>query len=122
MARMSIAEFHKMKNLGGSKYRNEKTSHAGTVFDSKKEAAYARTLDSMMKAKDPADRVVYYDIQVEFPIVIRGKKCFVYKADFKVIYADGHEEIVDVKGMRTPVYRLKKKCVEAEYGITIVEV
>jgi hypothetical protein len=27
-----------------------------------------------------------------------------------------------VKGMRTPVYRLKKKMVEAQYGIKITEV
>ncbi|MBU6390533.1 DUF1064 domain-containing protein, partial [Patescibacteria group bacterium] len=39
----------------------------------------------------------------------------------KVIFGDGREEIVDVKGMKTAVYRLKKKLVEAQYGIKIIE-
>jgi hypothetical protein len=30
--------------------------------------------------------------------------------------------VEDVKGMRTPMYRWKKKHVEAQYGITITEV
>ncbi|MNC74776.1 hypothetical protein D3C75_1261930 [compost metagenome] len=32
-----------------------------------------------------------------------------YKADFLVTYADGHQEIEDVKGYKTAVYQLKKR-------------
>lgn len=32
-----------------------------------------------------------------------------YNADFLVTYTDGHQEIEDVKGMRTAVYQLKKR-------------
>ena len=32
-----------------------------------------------------------------------------YTADFVVEYADGRVEVIDVKGMRTDVYKLKRK-------------
>lgn len=53
---------------------------------------------------------------------MNGKKICKYIADFRVTYADGRIEVVDVKGVRTGVYRLKKKLVEAQYGIIIIEV
>jgi hypothetical protein len=38
-----------------------------------------------------------------------------YKADFLVTYADGHQEIEDVKGFSTPVYKLKKRMFMIKY-------
>lgn len=63
------------------------------------------------------------DLQPRFPIVIKGQHVFTYVADFR--YRDeetGEIVIEDVKGYTTPIYNLKKKCVEAEYGIEIREV
>ena len=79
-------------------------------------------LDYMRKATSPRDRVVEWVPQMPFQVILNEKKICKYIADFKVTYADGRVEIVDVKGVRTDVYRLKKKLVEAQYGITIVEV
>jgi hypothetical protein len=45
----------------------------------------------------------------------------IYRADFAYRTADG-TVVEDVKGVRTALYRWKKKHVEAEYGVTIVEV
>jgi hypothetical protein len=45
----------------------------------------------------------------------------VYKADFRY-QENGLVKVEDVKGMRTVVYRLKKRIVEGQYGITITEV
>ena len=45
-----------------------------------------------------------------------------YVADFKVIYNDGHEEIEDVKGMETPVFRLKEKLFKADYPDVVLRV
>jgi hypothetical protein len=45
-----------------------------------------------------------------------------YVADFR--YRKGPKGILvieDVKGMKTPVYRLKKKWFEAQYGLSITE-
>ena len=38
-----------------------------------------------------------------------------YKADFVVQYTDGHEEVVDVKGVKTRVYINKKKQLLEKY-------
>jgi len=47
----------------------------------------------------------------------------VYVADFLVTYADGRKEIVDCKGVRTSVYRLKKRLFAEKYPeLTIKEV
>jgi len=105
-----------------SKYRNVQTEYKGLKFMSKKEAEYAMQLDYMRKATSPRDRVVEWVPQMPFQVILNEKKICKYIADFKVTYADGRVEIVDVKGVRTDVYRLKKKLVEAQYGITIVEV
>lgn len=89
---------------------------------SKREAGYARTLDALKHAKDPKERVISYETQVPFQIEINRIKICKYLADFKVLYKDKHIEIIDVKGFRTEIYRLKKKLVEAQYGIIIKEV
>lgn len=94
----------------------------GVVFDSKLEMNYYKHLVLLMKAKDPKERVISIGLQVEFPIFIRGKKVFSYMLDFRVDYADRRIEYVDVKGIRTQIFILKKKCVEAEYGIKIKEI
>lgn len=57
-----------------------------------------------------------------FPVTINDIKVFTYRADFRYFTAD--EWVVeDVKGLLTPIYKLKKKIVEAHYpGVKIVEV
>lgn len=105
-----------------SKYRNIQTEYNGFKYMSKKEAEYAMTLDSLKRATNKKDRVISFEKQIPFQIEINGIKVFKYIADFKVFYADDRVEIIDVKGVRTDVYRLKKKCVEAQYGIKIIEV
>lgn len=105
-----------------SKYGNRRTEYDGVLYDSKAEAEFARTLDICRKASKESDRVVSWERQVAYVVEIKGKKIFTYKADFKVRYADGSEKVYDVKGVRTAVYRIKKKAVEAQFGIEIVEV
>ena len=45
-----------------------------------------------------------------------------YVADFLIVWADGNVTVEDVKGMKTPEYKMKKKQVEAIYPITIKEI
>lgn len=104
-----------------SKYHNQRTMYNGTSFMSKREADYAKTLDTLKRAKDPKYRVASYEMQVPFQIESNNIKICKYLCDFKVLYADGHIEIIDVKGFLNEVYRLKKKLVEAQYGIKIIE-
>lgn len=104
-----------------SKYGNKKTEYNGRLYDSKKEAAYAQELDLLKSAKNPLDRVLSWEPQIPFLIEINGKKICKYVLDFRVEYEDRLEHI-DVKGVRTDVYKIKKKLVEAIYGIVIKEV
>lgn len=66
-------------------------------------------------------------LQPEFPLHAQGLEtceCELvgkYRGDFAYATREG-TVVEDVKGVRTPLYRWKKKHVEIEYGIRIVEV
>ena len=61
-------------------------------------------------------------MQWKFPLhTIGNKKVSSYIADFVYCEKYGSMVVEDVKGMRTPLYRLKRKWLEAEYGITVKE-
>jgi hypothetical protein len=62
-----------------------------------------------------ADRVVHWKPQVRIPIVVNGVKICDYVADFLVSYANGTEELVEVKGFETPEWKLKKRLLDATY-------
>lgn len=101
-----------------SKFGNLKVEIDGIKFDSKKEANYYSKLVLLQKSGE----VLKFELQPKFEININGIKCGFYKADFKVIWKSGSVKIIDVKGMKTPVYSLKKRIIEALYGIKIIEV
>lgn len=104
-----------------SKYNAKRTEVDGYVFDSKAEAGRYSVLKMLEKA-DGADRISELELQPKFLLIINGKKVGTYIADFRYIDSRGNTVIEDVKGMKTPVYRLKKKIVEALYNIEIVEI
>jgi hypothetical protein len=109
------------------KYGAVPTTVDGVRFHSKAEARrYAE-----LKLLERAGEIRELELQPKFPIVAGGRWCLkgrektvcTYIADFR--YRRGPKGILvieDVKGMRTPVYKLKKKLVEAQYGIEIVEI
>lgn len=100
-----------------SKYKAVRSSVDNHAFASKKEAAHYSKLRLMEKS----GLIHSLTLQPEFPIWINGIKCFIYRADFSH-YENGKRIITDVKGIRTPVYRLKRRCVEAYHHIKITEV
>jgi len=104
-----------------SKYRSQRVEVDGEVYDSKREARYAGVLQAMKRAGDKRERVAEVERQVVYGIEVNGHKICKYLLDFRVKYGDGRVEHVDVKGYRTPVYKLKKKLVEAIHGIKIIE-
>lgn len=89
----------------------------GRTFDSRKEAATYRRL----KAEQLAGRVGGLRCQVRFPLKVNGVRVAVYVADF-VLVRDGRREVIDAKGFRTDVYRMKKALMLACWGIDIIEV
>lgn len=101
-----------------SKYRAQPTVVDDIRFDSKREAKRYGELKLMAQAQLITD----LRLQWKFPLHgTNGVKVATYIADFAYKIA-GVETIEDVKGVKTPMYRLKKKLCEQQYGVTINEV
>lgn len=122
------------------KYRNKKYEYDGIIFDSRKEGRRYAELKVMQKAG------IIHDLQIQVKFVLipaqyeessevytKGKKkgqkkrgkllekeCS-YIADF-VYYENGQQIVEDAKGMRTEVYKIKKKMMLYFHGIRIKEV
>jgi hypothetical protein len=101
-----------------SKYKNKKCVVDNIIFDSMHESRKYIEL-KMLKS---GGAIKDFKLQVPFSFELNGKKICKYYADFVVEYHDGHTEIIDCKGFKTPVYNLKKKMMKAFYGIDIVEI
>ena len=101
-----------------NKYHNSKTSVDGIRFDSKREANRYMELKLLEKAG------VIKDLRRQVPYVIINKsrygRAIKYVADF-VYLENGQLVVEDVKGVRTPVYRLKKRLMAEVYGIEVKE-
>jgi hypothetical protein len=100
-----------------SKYGNVQTVVDAMTFDSKAEARRYGELKLLEQAGVIRDLVC----QPKYPIVVNGKKICDYIGDFSYVEG-GKVTLEDVKGVRTPAYRLKRKLVYACYGIEITEV
>lgn len=117
-----------MVHLRTNKFHAVKTEVDGIMFDSKKEAARYLELKLLQKA----GKIRSLEIHKRWPLEVNGIKIGAYESDFN--YAVDHPRmhdddgtpvsmlvVEDCKGVRTPLYRLKKKIVEALYGIKITE-
>ena len=102
-----------------NKYNAKRTVLDGITFDSKAESErYA-----YLKLRERAGEIARLECQPEYKISVNGTHVCKYKADFRYFEIGAQKQIVeDVKGVITPVYRLKKKLVEAIYHVKIVEV
>lgn len=100
-----------------SKYRNRKTTIDGITFDSRKEAEWYLVL----KGDKKAGKIKDFELQPEFILqegfTKNGKRHrpIKYIADFRVKNNDGTEEIIDVKGVITKEFSIKRKIFEAKY-------
>lgn len=102
------------------KYRAQRTDCvSGHSHPSKAEAKRCDQLAMLVRCK----LISELQQQPKFPCVIGGVKVCTYVADFSYRDERGDTIIEDVKGQPTPVYRLKKKLVEALYpNVKISEV
>ena len=108
-----------------SKYGNKKVEVNGILFDSKKEARRYLELTALEAAGEIRD----LKRQVSFLLIpsqrIDGKvveKEVRYVADFAYYDKSGSYVVEDVKGYKTPEYRLKKKMLLFFLGIQLREV
>lgn len=100
-----------------SKYGNKKVELDGFLFDSKRESQ--RYVE--LKLLERAGEIENLELQPQFPCIVNKKKICIYIADFRYV-EKGRTVIEDSKGVRTDVYKIKKKLVEALYGVIIFEV
>ncbi len=100
------------------KYRNKPTEVDGIKFPSKREARRWGVLKLMAYA----GAISKLQRQVRYPLVVNGEKVGTYVADFVYEDRQGATVVEDAKGMATPVYRLKRKLMQAIHRITISEV
>lgn len=109
-----------------SKYHAKKTVLDGITFDSRAESRRYRELTLLLQAGEITNIECQPKFLLQDGYKKEGKKIrpIYYVADFKVIYADGHEEIEDVKSKptMTPIYKLKKKMFEKLYPYSIKEI
>ncbi|WP_286669386.1 DUF1064 domain-containing protein [Thomasclavelia cocleata] len=101
-----------------SKYNAVKTILDDIKFDSKKEARRYIQLKQMERAG------LIKKLRLQVPFVLVDKSCYgreiKYVADF-VYIENGAEIVEDVKGVKTPVYKLKKRLMAERYGIKVKE-
>ncbi len=98
------------------KYRAVPTIVDNIRFASKKEAKRYTELKLLFKA----GQIRNLELQPPLDFIIDGKKIFTYRPDF-IYFENGKRIVEDCKGYRTPVYRLKKKLIEAQLRVQIRE-
>ena len=102
-----------------NKYHAKKIKTPDGTFDSK--AEYRRWCD--LKLLEKAGEISHLKRQVPFKIAVRDEHICTYICDFAYVpKGDCAAIFEDVKGVKTPVYRLKRKLMSAVHGIEITEV
>ena len=110
------AHLAKKEKAKTPKYRNRKTVVDDIEFDSEREAnRYV-----VLRDQERIGLIQNLKRQYVFAIIIDGVRICDYVADF-VCDRSGHRVIEDAKGMKTDLYRIKKKLMKAVHGIQIFE-
>lgn len=94
------------------KFKSQRTELDGIKFDSKLEAKYYSHLKMLMAAGE----IVFFLRQVPFHL----PGGVTYRCDFQVFWSNGNVAFIDVKGMETKEFIMKKKLVESLYPVEIV--
>lgn len=102
-----------------NKFGAKRVTLGGITFDSKAEAKRY----SELKLLERAGEITSLRVHHRYPLKVDGTLVCTYECDFDYRSKSGTLVIEDVKGVITPVYRIKKKLFEAIYrGLTITEI
>jgi hypothetical protein len=94
-----------------SKDKSDRTCD-NIVFDSVLEMKYYR---DVILPKCDSKKIKHFERQKKYILqpsyMLNSKKVqpIIYKADFYIVYSDGREEVIDIKGCPDAVAKLKKK-------------
>ena len=99
-----------------TKYFAKPITIDGVRFASTKEGKRYQEL----KLLERAGEISRLELQPRYDITINGVKVCTYVGDFRY-FTKAKQVLEDVKGMKTPLYRLKAKLVRALYNVEILE-
>lgn len=102
-----------------NKYNSRKVSVDGIKFDSQAEANYYCTLKILLRKGE----IDGFCRQARFVVTEgkNGENGTEYVTDFIIFYPDGKYKIIDVKGIKTDVFKLKIKSLREKYPKLTVE-
>ena len=116
--RITAKEYRKLtKRRTKSKYGNKKVKIDSLTFDSKAEALYY----SELKIRQKTGEILFFRVQPRYRLLDGFEKDgkrhrpIDYIADFEIHHKDGSIEVVDIKGYKTDVFRIKEKLFNAKY-------
>lgn len=115
---MTVRKKNRIPAKRRNKYGNTKVLIDGITFQSKKEGN--RYID--LKLLQDCGEISELVLQKPYKLIINDFLICTYKADFVYKEKDGTTVVEDAKGMKTQVYKLKKKLMKAIHNIDIVEV
>ncbi|MCU9594618.1 DUF1064 domain-containing protein [Caldibacillus thermolactis] len=100
-----------------TKYKSKAVEIDGYVFQSKIEANYYEHLKWLLEHKE----IKSFSLQPRYLLLDKFRKNgktyrkMEYIADFEVHHLDGSIEVVDVKGVETEAFKIKRKLFEHKY-------
>ena len=111
------------KLLKQNKYKNKHVEYHGIKFDSKKEGSYYLKLKTMEELGIIRDLKLQVKFELQPSFKFNGKtiRAINYIADFTYYDENNKYHIVDTKGVKTEVYKIKKKMMQYK-GLEIEEV
>lgn len=108
-----------------NKYHNKKIIYNGITFDSIKEKNRYIELKLLERAGLIKDFKLQYEFELQPAFILNKKKIrkISYIADFYYFDTKLNDYVIeDTKGMRTDVYKIKKKMFEFRYKREIYEI
>ena len=99
-----------------------KRTFDGIVFDSIVEMKFYK--EYVLPKHENGEILEYemqkqYELQPKFSYMGKSVRAINYVADYVITYADGHTEVIDIKGQETSDFKIKKKLFEYKYPDTI---
>lgn len=107
-----------------SKYKNVPIVIDGIKFASKKEGRHYLRLKTLLAAGKISDLKLQPKFDIAQSVILDGRKKAIrkYIADFSYFDENGDFIVVDVKGFKTEIYKLKRHLVKELHGIEVTEV
>lgn len=101
------------------KFGAVRTAVDGLAFASRAEAARYQQLTLLERL----GTIRQLRLQTKWPLIVNDITIGAYVSDFDYLEGEMNElKVEDVKGVRTPLYKFKRKHFEAQYGFKIIEV